>query len=191
MPRKPLPRDRKSYYHITVRSNDEEGFYVSHDQMWSLLTQNLRLLQIEYDLKIAVIFMIKNQFYLLLSSPKEDIGRIMYFLNKKLSFEIRKKTGRINRIFGGRYKGCLVSDESSFLTLYKYFYRMPILAGLCVRGEEYPFNSLKSSTVNSLSYVEFIPTELDWLNSDFTRSDEEKIRKALKKTILRISTAKT
>ena len=157
--------------------------------MWSLLTQSLRFLQIEYDLKIAVILLIKNHFHLLLLSPKEDIGRIMYFLMKKLSFEVRKKTGRINRIFGGRYKGCLVSDESSFLALYKYIYRIPILAGLCVRIEEYPFSSLKNSEVNTanpLSHVELMPIELDWLNSDFTRSDEEKIRKALKKTIFRI-----
>lgn len=186
MPRKPIIRSREHYYHVTARSNNKEDFYLSSERMWHIFTFHLRRLQIEFDLKIAAFVLMRNHYHLLVLSPKEDIDRMMFYFMKSLSHEIRKETGRINRIFGGRYKGCLIQEELYLLNVYKYIYRNPIKAGITRTIEEYPYSSWHKSFIETETL--FFPTkkttaELKWLNREFEKVQSEGIQHSLKKTI--------
>lgn len=189
MPRKPIVRSNEHFYHLTARSNNKENFYVSKDRIWHLFTLYLRCLQVEYELKIAAFVLMDNHFHLLLRSPEEDIDRIMYFLMKKLSLQIRKESGRINRVFGGRYKGCLVTEESYLFNVYKYIYRNPIRAGLCNKIEEYRYSSWAPHPV-SLETLFFkerkTAGELRWLNAEYDLKQSQGIQRSLKRTVFQI-----
>lgn len=130
-----------------------------------------------------------NHFHLLLLTPEEDIDRVMYFLMKKLTLVIQKKSGRINRIFGGRYKGCLIENERYLMNVYKYIYRNPVAADLCEKSELYPYSTLfykvqgKRMPLEVTNLFDLGCDELEWLNQTFQDREVESVRFGLSKTI--------
>lgn len=189
MPRKPIIRSHEYYYHLSARSNNKENFYIPKDRLWKHFTFHLRALQISHGLQVGAFVLMDNHFHILLRSPQEDIDRIMYLFMKSLSYHIRKESGRINRIFGGRYKGCLIMEESYLFNVYKYIYRNPVKAGLCDRIDEYQYSSWQNTSVET--ELLFFPSrrstgELKWLNCDFEKSQNVGIQRSLKRTIFHV-----
>ncbi len=185
MPRKPIIRSNEHYYHLTGRSNNKEHFFLSKESVWRIMTFQLRLLQIEYGLKIAAFVLMDNHFHLLLLTPSEDIDRVMYFFMKRVTLRIQKESGRINKIFGGRYRGCLIRDESYLFNAYKYIYRNPIRAGLSERIEQYQFSSWKSLYIETEILFfknKWSEAELKWLNRDFSQAQATGIKFSLRKS---------
>lgn len=193
MPRKPIIRSSEHYYHLTGRSNNREHFYLSPDEVWEVMTSELRKLQNENDLKISAFVLMGNHFHLLALTPKETIDRIMYFFMKKVTYEMHKKTGRINKIFGGRYKGCLIDDPKYLLNVYKYIYRNPVAAGIVKKAEEYPYSTLfydlneskPPFTLFDVTPVNIAASKLvkaEWINSTFDTNEVESMKWGLSKT---------
>jgi putative transposase len=197
MPRKPIERSKENYYHITARSNNKEYFYLPIANVWEIMTQKLAKLQTLYQIKIGAFVLMNNHFHLLLLTPNEDIDKIMYVLMKELTLEIQKCTGRINRIFGGRYKGSLISNHEYLINVYKYIYRNPIAAVLSEKAENYQYSSLyykyRPSLKAPFKIEEIIPElafkeyenldELQWLNQIFDSHEVKSIKTGLKKTV--------
>lgn len=186
MPRKPIVRSREHYYHLTARSNNKENFYIRKELMWTIMHSHLKNLQLEYRIQLAAFVLMDNHFHILLLTPEEDIDRIMYLFMKKVSSSIQKYSGRINRIFGSRYKGCLILEESHLFNVYKYIYRNPVKAGLCKKVEEYKYSSWKSTDikVENLFFASLWSAgELKWLNEGFKEEESNVIKFSLRKTI--------
>ena len=191
MARKPVIRSNEHYYHITGRSNNKEHFFASPDEVWDIMLRRLRLLQIEYDLKISAFILMGNHFHLLVLTPKESIDRIMFFFMKDVTRDLHKVTGRINRIFGGRYKGCLIKDSRYLMNVYKYIYRNPVAAGLTDRVEEYPYTSFARELpivldpIMPMNLAVSSLVERDWLNSSFQEEEMESVRWGLTRSQFR------
>lgn len=187
MPRKPIIRSNEHFYHVTARSNNKEDFHIPKQVMWRLLTHQISKIQSELSLKIGGLVLMDNHFHLLVLTPKEDIDRIMYFLMKRLTKSIQMESGRINKIFGGRYKGSLIESHRYLLNVYKYIYRNPIAAGITLRAEDYEF-----STLHYYIYKKILPFELEilfldiglnWINNSFESLEAESIKFGLQRTI--------
>lgn len=191
MPRKPIERSNSHYYHIVARSNNKEYFYLPIEVIWQIMTKHLRELQLEYDLKIAAFVLMNNHFHLLILTPNEDIDRVMYFFMKKVTLRIQKKSGRINKIFGGRYKGSMIGDESYLLNVFKYICRNPLAANLSGNAESYPFSSLYYQIKNAIEkpfLIEPILTrniqdQMKWINQSFKDPEIESIKYGLSKKV--------
>lgn len=197
MPRKPIERSNENYYHITARSNNREFFYLPILNVWDLMTQKLAKLQSSYRIKIAAFVLMNNHFHLLILTPHEDIDRIMYFFMKELTLDIQKCTGRINKIFGGRYKGSMITNYSYLVNVYKYIYRNPIEVGLVSKAENYPYSTLfykKQQSVRCPFKLEnIIPAhafdsydgldEYIWINQDYDKNEAESISCGLHKAV--------
>ncbi len=104
---------------------------------------------------------------------------------------MQKRTGRINKIFGGRYKGCLINNPKYLLNVYKYIYRNPVAAGIVERVEQYPFSTiylgnkclpieLDNIIPMNLAVSRYI--ELEWVNSSFEDKEIESLEWALSKS---------
>ena len=150
------------------------------------MTSRLKQLQLQFDLKIAAFVLMDNHFHLLLLTPNEPINRVMYFFMKNVTMDIQKYSGRINKIFGGKYKGCLITEESYLFNVYKYIYRNPVRAGLSKRIEDYRYSTWKNSELNvetlffnSKSSI----GELNWLNEEFRNNQSDGIKRSLKRTL--------
>lgn len=104
MPRKPIIRSNEHYYHLVGRSNNKEFFDLPLVEVWQILSGQLGKLQKQFDLKIAAFVLMSNHFHLILLTPVEDIDWVMFYFMKDTTKIINKKSGRINRIYGSRYK---------------------------------------------------------------------------------------
>lgn len=194
MPRKPIQRSNEHYYHLTARSNNKENFFLPVEAVWEIMLNQLGLLQKEHRLKIVAFVLMNNHFHLLMMTPEEDIDRIMYFFMKNVTLKIQKSSGRINKVFGGRYKGCLIDNHAYLLNAYKYIYRNPVAAGICEIVEDYPFSSLyfrrwKSGLPLKLEEIipSYIRSEYSWLNQQYASVEVGSIKTALRKSIFAFS----
>lgn len=185
MPRKPIIRSNEHYYHLVARSNNKEAFYLPMEVMWQLTNSRLRNLQEKFDLKIGAFVLMNNHFHLLLLTPNEDIDRIMYFFMKDVTKDIQRRTGRINKIFGGRYKGCLIENHYYLVNVYRYIYQNPLRAGIVNRIEDYPFSTFSDK---NFRLEELFPEmnrghELEWLNASTQDEETKSIKCALRKSV--------
>lgn len=185
MPRKPLIRSNEHYYHVTARSNNRENFYLSPSVIWIIFLNELASLQKKFQIKIAAFVLMDNHFHLLVLSPEEDIDKIMYFFMKNSTLDIQKKSGRINKIFGGRYKGSLILNNQYLFNVYQYIYLNPVRAKIVKVGSDYPLSSFYFIKNNLQLPINISSPlgELDWLNSPLSKNDELNIKSALRKTI--------
>ena len=197
MPRKAIERSRDNYYHITARSNNREYFFLSMDEVWEVMSTRLESLQKEHGIRIAAFVLMSNHFHMLVLTPNLDIDRLMYFFMKGVTLDIQKRSRRINKIFGGRYKGSLIDSYDYLMNVYKYIYRNPVEAKMVMRAEAYPYSSLhfKNKIDSRMSFqlervlshfsvdrhVDSI--ELEWINQSFSQSEAKSIKTGLQKTI--------
>lgn len=114
MPGRHTIRFNVHFYHVTARSNNKEHFYLEMNEVWRIFILKLKMLQREYKVKIGAFVLMNKHFHLLILTPEEDIDRIMYFLMKDVTLTIQKNSGRINKIFGGRYryKVCIIEHHN-------------------------------------------------------------------------------
>lgn len=185
MPRKPTVRSNSHFYHVTARSNNRENFCLPLVEVWGVFLNQLRVLQTEFQIQIGAFVLMDNHFHLLMLTPKEDIDRVMYFLMKKVTLQIQKRSGRINKIFGGRYKGCLIENERYLMNVYKYIYRNPLVVGKVERAEAYEFSTLNVSHNLQIKTVDlFYGSEnLSWINESYALNESQSLAKGLKKTV--------
>lgn len=193
MPRKPVIRSNEHYYHITARSNNKENFYVPIEEVWEIMLVQLQKLQKENQLKISAFVLMNNHFHLMLLSPSLDIDKVMYFFMKAVTRKLQLQSGRINKIFGGRYKGCLIDNQNYLMNVYKYVYRNPVAAGITGKAEDYLFSTYHQSFATGrspLSVEKIMPlnlqvskkTESEWINEAFLDSEAKSLKCGLSKT---------
>lgn len=197
MPRKAIERSRDHYYHITARSNNREYFFLSLDEVWEVMNLRLESLQKEHGIRIAAFVLMNNHFHMLVLTPNLDIDRLMYFFMKGVTLDIQKRTKRINKIFGGRYKGSMIDSYEYLMNVYKYIYRNPVEAKLVARAETYLYSSLYfknkidsrmsfqlERVLSHLSVDRFVDSlELEWINQSFSQPESNSIKTGLQKTI--------
>lgn len=140
MPRKSLPHSKDHFYYITAGSFNQDSFFICRDAVEKLLISNLNKLKNEFDIQVGSVVVEQNKFHLLILSPKEPINRIMYFLMRRLTRAIQKRSNRINHIFRARYKGTLILQESQLKHIHLY------LKGLAEDGLS-PFSHIETASL--------------------------------------------
>lgn len=189
MPRKPIIRSNEHYYHVVARSNNKESFFIPKDETWKIMISKLKELQVEYQIKVAAFVLMDNHFHLLIQTPREPIDRIMYFFMKRVTLRMQNQSGRINKIFGGRYKGCLIENNHYLFNVFKYIYRNPVAAGLTVTAESYPYSTLFFHVTKRKLRLEIDDVfvlgheEMKWINSAYLKDEAESIKTGLYKTV--------
>ena len=196
MPRKPIVRWKDNYYHIMARSNNREFFYLPQEIIWNIFVGELAKLEKEFSVIIASFVLMNNHFHLLILTPQQEIDKIMYFFMKRTTLEIQRLSGRVNKIFGGRYKGSIIKNYSYLVNVYKYICLNPVKAAITTKAEYYPYSTLfykyKSSTSLPFSVKEIIPPvafenyedldELKWINLGYSEDEEWSIRSGIART---------
>jgi putative transposase len=147
--------------------------------------------------RVHALVMMPNHFHMLLSTPEEDIGRVMQHFMRSVTKTVNRNSGRSGRIFGARYHWSLIDTPLYYAHAFKYVYRNPVKARLVERVEDYPYSTLRSllgadSARFALHYPfepvsRLIPADMEpllfWLNQAFREKHEEAIRRGLRKTV--------
>jgi putative transposase len=195
MPRKPLIRSRELPYHITARCNNKEHFPLPMYDVWTIISKELREIVDDYGSAIHAFVLMPNHFHLMMSTGNEDLGVIMQKLMLLITKKINAHSGRTGRIFGGRYHGSLIQDESYLDCALKYVYRNPVKAGLSETVESYPFSTIRFLIHQQagaiplsppIGHSHLIPNQdivgfINWMNQPFSNEEDQSIRGALKK----------
>ena len=193
MSRRKLTRDTLFPYHVTARSNNRDWFYLPQQQSWNIFTKYLRVVADRFGIEVLSFVLMSNHFHLMLATPLANIDAVMRYLMTEVSREIGKRTGRINHVFGGRYKWSWLSDPEAVAYVFKYICRNPVKAGITERCEDYPFSTANRSGMKDIPLIErldsvwrLIPRgkveRSTWLNRPSAREEEDLITKAIRRS---------
>lgn len=191
MPRKHLIRSNNLPYHVTARSNNKEWFTLPMPEMWIIAQDSLREAMSINRVEVISFVLMGNHYHMLLLTPEANLDAFMYEFNKRFALKIKARTGQINRIFGGRYKWCLIQSQHYLVNCYKYVYQNPVRAGMVQNCEDYPFSTLRCLTDN----VKFsVPIHdrcgfkdgygLRWLNQKIDCEEEKALKSGLSRSVL-------
>ncbi len=196
MPRKSLIRSELLPYHVTNRCNNREPFRLPTEDVWRICENRLYEITYLFQARIHAFVLMPNHFHLLITTPSEDLGKVMMHFVRSLTKDVNLKSGQSGRIFGSRYHWSLIDSRSYFFHAYKYLYRNPVRAQLTQSAEDYRFSTLPGLLgMQRLGFPLHLPYELDqtspslvrqltdvpWLNRPSHSETEERIRKALRR----------
>lgn len=186
MARTQLIRTDSLPYHVTIRSNNREWFNLPMERVWDICTHSLKKASQRCPVEIDSFVLMSNHYHMLVYTPDANLDKFMFFFNKEISRCMRKQTGRVNRIFGDRYKWCIVNRLNHFQNVKRYIYQNPVRANLVKRCEDYPYSSLfyKARGVPfsvSLSDSKVEKQELEYFNETFDNQKSREIKKSLKR----------
>lgn len=191
MPRPLLIRSETHPYHVTSRCNNQEFFPVPLKGVWEIMLELLKNEIKSHQLAVHAFVLMGNHFHLLAHTPKGNIDQIMQNFLRLSSLKINQLSKSKNHLWGGRYKWSLIESQAYYYQVYRYIYQNPIRAGICNRVEDYPFSTLKES---SLPLHSFIPLsfgghegEFIWLNDIYSEEDRKLIKKGLRKQLFEVS----
>ena len=186
MPRKKLIRSKNLPYHVTSRSNNKEWFQLPLTQVWKFSQESLKEAIQIHPVEIISFVLMGNHYHMLLVTPDGNIDDFIYEFNKRFALKIKNRTGQINRIFGGRYKWCLIESQRYLINCYRYIYQNPVRAGLVDRCEDYPFSTIQNILGRSSFAVPLHDRYgfkdeygLQWLNERLNSNDLETLRKKI------------
>lgn len=186
MPRKSLIRTNLFPYHITTRTNNKEWFDIDLKVIWIFCLNSLKEAHQKYPIELISFVLMSNHYHLIVKTPDSNIDEFMYEFNKRLSLRIRLNSKRINSVFGGRYKWCLIRNQVYLYNCYRYVYQNPLRAGLVERVENYPYSSLHYLINGSPFVVPLVDAfgfkdqfALNWLNKTVEEKEISSIRKGL------------
>lgn len=179
-------------YHIMNRSNNREFFKIPLPQLWLIFLDVFKILKNEYGCNIFQFVLMSNHYHMVIHTPRKNLSVCMLYLQREVAKRANFKAQRINHLFGGRYKWCLIMEEDHFFNTIKYVFRNPVEAGLCFGVEDYAYSSLVD-THPIFMLADFfydqskkVEVQIDWLNECFKPEQNLTIKSALKKRFFKI-----
>ena len=196
MPRAHLRRVSEFPYHVTSRVNNKDWFSVPLEMVWEIFCEKLAIVTEDYGARVSDFVLMSNHFHMLLTTPNKNLDSIMQYLLREFSRTLGPISGRINHIFGGRYKSSLIYEPIYYAHAFKYVYRNPVVAQMVDRVEDYPFSTFRywrgaRPTPFPLhappeAITRFVPVDRDasllWLNSAYNHNQAELISRSLKRS---------
>ncbi len=189
-----LIRTSEFPYHVTVRTNNQEYFKLSHKSCWRILLARVKTVFETYRPEIVSFVLMSNHIHMILWTPFENIDEIMRELLKQFSFSVNQGARRINHVFGSRYRWCLIEKPNYLYNAYRYLYQNPLRAGLTDSVEDYRYSTL-FYLYNGISLpfpladekaadhgqIPDFPERIAWLNENSGPIEDEILRRALKR----------
>ncbi len=188
------------YIHVNARTNNREVFPLELPEVWNILTDYLFLLRSGFDIRIHSFVLMPNHFHLLVTDPKLMLPKGMEHFMRETSREIGRKSGRINKIWGGPYHSTIIETALHYYHAYKYIYCNPVKDALVSRPQDYKFSTLQMllGQENSIVPLEYdftffgdIEGVISWLNRPYKEKHWEEIRKALKRKTFELALDKS
>lgn len=191
MPRKLLERTNLYPYHVTARCNNKDWYNLPLGDIWNIYKHCFYGVIKKYRFRPISFVLMNNHFHMLLHTPNANIDDGMMYFMRQSSLMIGNATGRINKIYGSRYKPNLITEYEYFKIAFKYVYRNPVRANICQQVEQYNWSTLNRNDIPTNGFTKFNQNSkylknLDWLNKNTNIEIEEKIRKALRRTTFKL-----
>jgi len=168
------------------------------EDVWKIFVSELNKVSLDGRFRIHAFVLMHNHYHLVASTAENVmLGNPMQSLQKSVSRTINFRADRINHVFGGPYKGCLITCPYHYARVLKYVYRNPVKAGICSRVEDYIYSTVLTgqSKIRLSKPFEGFDTAIPrsnvdyfkWLNKPAEIKENELITKILKKTHFKVA----
>lgn len=179
-------------YHLYARVNNREDYPIPLNQVWDIYVKTIE------DLKSNLVFVphhlvvMPNHFHLVGSTPKSNISAIMRDFMLFTTQKINTRAGKINRLYGGRYRWTVVQGPYYFYCLERYVYQNPTRSFIVNKVQDYPWSTLVKDQhlmLKNESFSEYIPPNgqeyLDWLNQNPPEDFVDNMKRALRRKVFK------
>ena len=141
MPRKPRFFLPDVPTHIVQRGNNREPIFFDESDYHSYLEWLLTGTQ-RYQCDIYAYALMPNHVHILASSREKDgISRLMQYVGRFYVPYINHTYGRSGTLWEGRFKSCLIQDETFLLRCMRYIESNPLRAMIVEKIKDYPWSS--------------------------------------------------
>ncbi|MCY1542394.1 Transposase IS200 like protein [compost metagenome] len=170
MPRRARLQFPGATLHLIQRGNNRSAcFYADEDYLFYLdhLTEQARL----HGCAIHAYCLMTNHVHLLVT-PKDprSVGLMMKGLGQRYVQYINRTYRRSGTLWEGRFRSCLMQEESYVLACYRYIELNPIRASMVRHPAEYRWSSFRTNAQGELSNL----IEPHPLYSALAHGDEER-----------------
>ena len=191
MARKKLIRTNQFPYHIWNRSRNKDWYQIPISTIWKYAQTIFKEIELKTTINLHAFVLMQNHYHMLITTPENNIDKIMYHFNKNLSLKIRSANNRQNQIFGGRYKWSIINNRKYLFHVFKYVLQNPINANIVNKCEDYKFStwSYQYSQQNFSIPIHPISEELDkiitedmltWINRPYNQIQKISLSTGLK-----------
>lgn len=201
MPRRPTPIQNQ-VVHLTVRCNNKKSFF-NLEQDFSGIVSWLNTLPLFFQISVHHALIMPNHIHLLATAQSHNAGMAMSYFLTNLSKFLNFQRGRINHIFGNRYRPTVIVSERHLVNVIRYIYQNPVRAGIVKAVADYPYSSLgfylgtenngmilspDSFTKNIFDFgIRGFELWSEYLNSTLKESDVRHVRQSLSRGFYRFS----
>ncbi len=191
MARKNVPLVADRPYHISSICSNKEWFKIPIEEVWEIMSNNLKFIHQAYDIRILSFVLMNNHFHLLAMFPQNNMGANMNYFLRETSKEINARANRQHHAFKRTYFRSLINTYHYYTHAYKYVYRNPVEAGICNYVEEYRYSTLHSTLGQSRSIIPTLEDDtlfsdlsrtVNWLNRPVKTEHREAVRRALRRS---------
>jgi putative transposase len=127
--------------HIIQRGNNRAAcFYAQAD--YDLYLHYLGALSLELGCEVHAYVLMTNHVHLLLTpSQRESASLLMKRLGQRYVQHVNRTYGRSGTLWEGRFRSCIVAEESYLLRCYRYIEMNPVRAGMAADPRAYRWSS--------------------------------------------------
>lgn len=126
-------------YHIMARGNYRQNIF-KDDEDFKVFLVLMQDAKTKYGFKLHAYCLMTNHYHLLLETEQTEIWKIMKRINQIYAAYYNEKYRLTGHLFQGRYKSCLVENDSYFLQTSRYIHLNPVKAKMVPRAEAYPWS---------------------------------------------------
>lgn len=143
MPRSPRILVADGTYHVTARGNNGEAIF-RDDLDRSLYLQLLAKAVSVTMVRVLAHVLMTNHVHLVLQTAAPNLSDAIHRVNSAYAVRFNRRHVRTGHLFGSRYHGTLVVDDTQLLEATRYVHLNPVRAGVTRRPEDYPWSSYAS-----------------------------------------------
>lgn len=141
MPRQPRLDLPNVPQHIVQRGNDRQPCFFTPQDYLRYLTE-LREISLREECNVHAYVLMTNHVHLLVTPLAQGrIGRLMQALGRRYVRYVNDSVRRTGTLWEGRYKSCLVDNDSYLLRCYRDIELNPVRAHMVAHPGDYPWSS--------------------------------------------------
>ncbi len=145
MPRRPRVALPNIPLHIIQRGNNRQACFYA-DQDYQFYLEWLGKYAEETGCAIHSYVLMTNHVHMLLTPDKaESVGQMMKKLGQRYVQYVNRTYRRSGTLWEGRYRSCLIQDETYLLTCHRYIELNPVRAGMVDHPADYPWSSYRAN----------------------------------------------
>lgn len=140
MPRHARRLSESGIYHVMLRGVNRDAIFLEEVDRERFL-QSLGKVKEASGCRVLAYCLMRNHVHLVLRTGDEPIGAVVKRLGVRYAGWFNHKYGRVGHLFQDRFKSLPVDDDAYLVTLLRYVWDNPVVAGLVTVPEAYWWSS--------------------------------------------------